>query len=201
MIYLSHREARTRVLGPGVRYALWVQGCKKRCTGCVFPEGQPLHKNGTYIAADDLAREIMATSGIRGITVSGGEPFLQAEPLLELIKRLRAETDLDIMVYSGYRIEELRERGGAVAELLDYIDLLVDGEYIESLNTGAAYRGSDNQRIHALTSKYLPYLDRMMGAKNRSVEFVCNQAGELFMVGLPDKNFLENFMGTVEENF
>lgn len=201
MIYLSHRECQTRVLGPGLRYALWVQGCKKCCPGCVFPEGQPLHRNGTYIAVDDLALEIMTTPDIRGITISGGEPFLQAESLLKLIKRLREKTNLDIMVYSGYRLEELRENGGAAAEILDYIDLLVDGEYIESQNTGAAYRGSDNQRIHALTSKYLPYLNRMMSAKNRSVEFICNQEGELFMVGLPVKNFRENFMQTVDETF
>ena len=199
MIYLSHRERQTRVLGPGLRYALWVQGCKKRCPGCVFPEGQPLDQNGTYVAVDELIGEIMATQGIRGVTISGGEPFLQAKPLLKLIKTLRAQTKLDIMVYSGYQIEELQAKGGDTAEILRHIDLLVDGEYIESQNTDTAYRGSDNQRIHALTPKYRPYLAMMLKAKNRSMEFVCNKSGDLFMIGIPAKNFRENFMKTVEQ--
>ena len=198
MLYVSHRESQTRVLGPGLRYALWLQGCNKRCPGCVFPEGQSLDKNGEYIPVKTVLQEIIATPNLRGVTISGGEPFLQASPLLKLILDIREQTSLDIMVYTGYRFEELQSLGNDARNILQNIDLLIDGEYIESLNHNTAYRGSDNQRIFALTPKYRPFIEMMTNHKNRSIEFVNHGSGSLFMIGIPEKNFRERFMNSVE---
>lgn len=194
MLYIEHRERQTKVLGPGTRYAVWVQGCKKRCPNCINPRGRALDSNGYHIGVDELFREIMGTPSLTGITVSGGEPFLQSNELVKLIRLIRAESTLDVMMYSGYTLEELRARHEpSVDEILSSIDLLIAGEYVEELNTNKIYRGSDNQVIHFLSTKYLPFKDRMEAAHNRSVEFVCREDGELFMVGIPAKNFEADF--------
>lgn len=195
MLYLSHWEKKTKVLGPGKRYAIWVQGCKKCCPGCVFPEGQPLNRNGMWMPVEEMFTDIMSVPDIRGVTISGGEPFLQATALLRLIKLVREQGRHDIMVYSGYTIEELQQqREPAIDGILSNIDILVDGEYIEAQNNNSAYRGSDNQRLHFLSPKYRPFKKAMEQAKNRSLEFVCSSTGELFMIGLPAKNFRYDLM-------
>ena len=199
MIYVSHREPLTQVLGPGRRYALWVQGCKKRCPGCVFPEGQPLDTGGEWISAEKIWNEIQAVENLTGITISGGEPFLQAPALAELVKLLRQNSNLDVMIFSGYTLAELQARNDEATNfLLANVDILVDGDYREELNTGSIYRGSDNQTIHFLSPKYLPFKEKILRTKNRSLEFVCRKDGELFMIGIPAKNFERDFSKIME---
>ena len=198
MIYLSHREKTTKVLGPGLRYVIWTQGCKKNCLNCINPAGRPLDQNGYFIAINELFREIKLTPNLTGITISGGEPFLQAEKLVKLIQCIKAETLLDIMIYTGYTLDELKNwNNPAVDEILNNIDLLIDGEYIESQNTNKIYRGSDNQKIHFLSQKYLPFKTKMENTCNRSVEFICRGDDELFLVGIPAKDFQKNFINNI----
>ncbi len=198
MLYLMHREAVTRVLGPGLRYALWVQGCKKHCAGCINPAGQPLNTGGYWISETELLTECMANSKLTGITISGGEPFLQAEGLADLLRLVHQQTVLDIMVYTGYTLSELRAwNSRSVEEILASIDLLVDGEYCEDENTNSIYRGSDNQVIHYLSEKYRPYRKLIEKTKNRSVEFVFRDEKELFMVGIPAKDMQKNFWAQI----
>ena len=197
-LYVSHREQVTEVLGPGRRYALWLQGCKKRCPNCVFPWGQPLHEHGTWVSVSALLAEIRSAAAaqrLRGLTISGGEPFLQAAALLPLIQSIREQTALDIMMYSGYTLAELRaQKDAAIDGILARIDLLVDGEYIESQNTDTAYRGSDNQVIHFRSPKSLPHKARMEPLHNRSVEFVTRDIGDVFLIGIPAKAFRAEFL-------
>ena len=189
-LYVSHKETLTEVLGPGQRFALWTQGCKRRCQGCLFPEGQPLDKNGIWLETENLAKEIAAAKNIVGLTVSGGEPFLQAEALAHLIKMLKESTSLDFMMFSGYKLEELRQRQDVATDfILDSIDILVDGEYVEERNDGCLWRGSSNQSIHFLSPKYRPYRQKIENTKSRNVEFVYRGEHDLFMVGIPAKNF------------
>ena len=193
MLYVNHREPQTKVLGPGIRYALWLQGCKKRCPGCLYPEGRPLHQNGYWLDSQIIIDEIKQQPKLTGITISGGEPFLQAEELAGLIKRLKEETALDIMLYSGYTMKELRaENNIFINYILNHSDLLVDGEYKEELNTNKIYRGSDNQVIHFLSPKYEAFKTIMEKTENRSVEFVYKN-DELFVVGIPAKGFDQSF--------
>ena len=199
MLYISHRERSTRVLGPGLRYVIWVQGCLKRCPNCINPAGRPLDRNGYHIDTEILFQEIGSTPHLTGITISGGEPFLQADDLVGLIRRIKTETTLDVMIYSGYTLDELRARNSpAVDEILAGTDLLVDGEYVEEKNFNRLYRGSDNQTIHFLSKKYLPFKDRIEAAHNRDVEFIC-RGEELFVVGIPIKGFQKQFINKIWE--
>lgn len=198
MLYVSHRENNVRVLGPGLRYVLWVQGCKKRCSGCIFPDGQAIGENGYWMKTGDIMQEISDSSALTGLTVSGGEPFLQPDGLAELVKTVKEQTTLDVMLYSGYTMEELRDRHeSSVDFVLENSDLLIDGEYQEELNHNTIYRGSDNQRIWFLSDKYKPFRHQMETTCNRSLEFVYRN-DELFMIGIPAKNFQHNFWNAME---
>lgn len=198
MLYISHRENNVGVLGPGIRYVIWTQGCKRRCPGCIFPAGQAIDQNGYWMQTGDILREIADISGLTGITISGGEPFLQPKGLMELIKAIREQTTLDIMLYSGFTLEELRGRHDTYVEyILANIDLLIDGEYREELNHNTIYRGSDNQRIWFLSNKYKPFKHLMETTINRSIEFVYRE-NELFMIGIPANNFQQTFWKAIE---
>lgn len=147
---------------------------------------------------EELAERILANAGsLRGITISGGEPFLQAVGLCKLVKRARQESRLDVMLYSGYTLEELRSwQDGDVEDLLANTDILIDGEYLEDRDMGHLYRGSDNQGIHFLSPRYLPFREQMLATRNRNIEFF-QRGDELFMAGIPAKNFLNEFAKTI----
>jgi anaerobic ribonucleoside-triphosphate reductase activating protein len=112
-------------------------------------------RGGELITVEALAQEIAAERGIEGVTFLGGEPFEQAEPLAELAEHVRGR-GLGVLVFTGYRLEELRASPRpAVAALLSRTDLLVDGRF-EAAQASRARRfiGSDNQRIHAFGLRY-----------------------------------------------
>ncbi len=173
------REPAVRTLGPGVRYALWVQGCPRRCPGCVAPEAQALD-GGTELETGALAWEILL-SGVEGLTISGGEPFLQAEALAELIRTVRRKRDLGVIVYTGYRYEELLADPAARA-LLEETDLLIDGPYVKELDDGKSLRGSSNQRVIPLTERYREELS-LYGRPERPTEAFAHGA-EVHYVGV-----------------
>lgn len=173
------REPAVHTLGPGVRYALWVQGCPRRCPGCVAPEAQALD-GGTELETGALAWEILL-SGAEGLTISGGEPFLQAEALAELIRTVRRKRDLGVIVYTGYRYEELLADPAARA-LLEETDLLIDGPYVKELDDGKSLRGSSNQRVIPLTERYRGELS-LYGRPERPTEAFAHGA-EVHYVGV-----------------
>jgi len=138
-------------LGPGRRLAIWLRGCGRRCPGCLSPElWEPGEASPVEGIADTLAPLLPRADGL---TVSGGEPFDQAEALTALITSLRRESDVEVLVYTGYLLEELRARGGAATVLLESIDILIDGPFEESASNTLQWRGSDNQRVHLLTPR------------------------------------------------
>ena len=143
--------------GPGVRVSLFVSGCRHHCKGCFnketwdFGYGKPYTKE----TEDEIIR-LLAPSYIQGLTLLGGEPFEpeNQEELAGLLKRVR-ETypDKDIWCYTGYLYDVDLSKGGKVytevtEEMLSYIDVLVDGEFIEEeKDVTLVFRGSRNQRI------------------------------------------------------
>jgi anaerobic ribonucleoside-triphosphate reductase activating protein len=148
---------RTEAEGPGVRFAVWVQGCPLRCAGCCNPEMLAFNpkRPRDAVPAEALARQALETEGVEGVTFLGGEPFAQAPALAEVARAVRAG-GLSVMVFSGYTIAELRAQADA-AELLAHTDLLVDGRYDEARRTTARrWIGSDNQVMHFLTDRYQP---------------------------------------------
>lgn len=84
-------------LGPFARYGIWVQGCCRACVGCVSPEAQPMH-GGYDMTVQELTGLIVCDHGVEGLTISGGEPFLQAEALCELIRMVRRITPLGVIL-------------------------------------------------------------------------------------------------------
>ena len=174
----------TEALGPFKRFTIWVQGCGRRCKGCISPDAQPM--DGGYPAdTHALAAEILASSDIEGITISGGEPFLQQDALCELIDLIRAKRDLGVIVYTGMLYEEV-----AASPLARRCDLIIDGPYIEELNDDRSLRGSSNQRVISVTGRYRPFVEQAYGQPGRKVEFFPTDTG-IRMVGVPNKDLLK----------
>ncbi len=200
LVRISHYIDSTEVLGPGKRFVIWFQGCKKKCHNCINPDGQA-EQGGSLVSVEDIFSEITNSKGIQGVTISGGEPFLQFEPLQELVDRIRRDTRLDLMLYSGYTMKELKRRLGetTLKDFLQKIDIFIDGEYIESLDTGSMYRGSDNQNIYFFTEKYRSFARQIYEAKSREIEFDVRTDEETYMIGIPPKNFYHEFIKKVGE--
>ena len=184
-LYMTVKK--TQSLGPFNRYGIWVQGCLKKCTGCISEDAQSL-AGGYEVGVPVLAREILNTPDIEGITISGGEPFLQSAALVELIELIKNERDLGIIVYTGMNYDEIENDS-----LSKLCDITIDGDYIESLNDGLSLRGSSNQIVIMLTNRYVNKLS-LYGAKGRKIElhFINDR---VTMVGIPDKKSLAKLLG------
>jgi len=137
--------------GPGRRSSVLFQSCPLACKGCWVPE---LHDSnaGVLVPASRLAAALLDPDYQRdGVSILGGEPFAQPSALSSLVRELRARGCSHILCYSGYTYEALRKRAKrepAISDVLDELDILVDGPYIEALAVGAgAWTGSGNQRV------------------------------------------------------
>lgn len=142
-------EPESIVDGPGFRYVVFVQGCPHHCPGCHNPQSHTF-EGGTPYTARDLFSQFQENPLLSGVTLSGGEPFCQAEALCELAQLVK-DTGKTVVAYSGYTLEQLLEKSKiepAILRLLHLTDTLIDGPYIESRrNLELLFRGSDNQRI------------------------------------------------------
>ena len=135
--------------GPGMRLTVFAQGCRKHCPGCQNPQTHD-PAGGSDMDCGEILAKIAEDPLLKGVTFSGGEPFLQPAPLVWLARAVHAR-GLDVLAFSGYTCEELFERGRgdpAVAELLEELDYLVDGPFVEALkDLELEFRGSSNQRF------------------------------------------------------
>lgn len=143
--------------GEGCRVTLFVSGCSHRCKGCHNPETWNFDFGKDF--NDDVKIrlfDIVSKPYIKGLTLSGGDPLDSYDDVLDLVKEFRnrfGETK-DIWVYTGYVIDDLLNLNKE--EILEYIDVLVDGEYIEEQrDVSLAFRGSKNQRIIKIKERYL----------------------------------------------
>ena len=177
-------------LGPGIRFGIWTQGCPRKCKGCMSPNSQALDQ-GYLVDVDTLAKQIVQ-SGRTELTISGGEPFLQAEQLIALIGRIREEVDLGVIIYTGYTIEELGSSNNEHQKiLLNMCNLIIDGAYMESLNDGKNLRGSSNQRAIPLNDRYKDFSEEVV---TKPAEVECFfQEEKISMVGVPSSEILERF--------
>lgn len=134
--------------GPGLRFAIFTQGCPHHCKGCHNPESQAF-EGGYEKNIDELVEEIKANQIIQGVTLSGGEPLAQSEAVLVLARKLKAE-GFDLWLYSGYLYEQIIDGslGPAAQELLSVCDVLVDGPFVQDLHHyELTWKGSSNQRV------------------------------------------------------
>lgn len=170
-------------LGPGLRYVVWVQGCPFHCAGCATPEARPLEANSIY-SVETIADDIIS-SGCDGLTISGGEPFLQADGLLELLEIVHGKKpQITVIIFTGFLRQDLQSQ--SALKLLAHTDLLIDGPFVERLNDGIGLRGSSNQQCHFLTGRLLPWKEEIEKGK-RSVE-ICFHKGMMESIGIPLKH-------------
>ena len=126
-------------LGPGNRFVIWTQGCRRRCPGCMSPDSRPMD-GGRPVSEEALAGTVLRHA-FDGVTVSGGEPFLQSAALTKLIRLIRAERDAGVILYTGYTYEELKAfRDPDADALLGEIDLLIDGRKARRAPAADTYR-------------------------------------------------------------
>ena len=152
-IRLYGAEPNSIVDGPGLRYAVFVQGCSHACPGCHNPDSHA-PDGGELMPIEAIMRDIRANGLVHNVTLSGGEPFEQPRASAELARQLKAE-GYGLWVFTGYRYEDLLARASqdgpeadAIASLLDTADVLVDGPFVESQRSLDRHgRGSANQRI------------------------------------------------------
>lgn len=140
------------VNGPGSRMVIFFQGCERGCAGCFNPDTHPIEPRDSLSVEDIFSR--FYSTGLEGITVSGGEPFFQPDGLMGLLKTAKEIYNLNTVVYTGFTYEEILETH-ALSIPLPYIDVLIDGAYDdEKKEKSLLARGSTNQRFHFLTGRY-----------------------------------------------
>ena len=140
--------------GPGIRCCLWLQGCTLACPGCFNPATHD-PSIGTTLSVDHAYRLVTSCPYIKGVTISGGEPFQQARPLLELLTRIRNTTSFSTIVFTGYTMAELSQQG-ILQAARSAIDVLIAGRYVQSLDQAENLIGSTNQIAHFFTNHYKP---------------------------------------------
>lgn len=176
----------TEAEGPGRRFALWVQGCLLQCPGCCNPQMFDFSPR-TIVDADKLFELILRAKescDIEGVTFLGGEPMLQAKGLSHLATLCRSN-NLSVMVFTGYRLDELRTGSIQGAnDLIGLTDILVDGPYIRELpDQDRRWTGSRNQQFRYLTDRYAPGLEA--AATQRDNEIAIRPDGTLRINGWP----------------
>ncbi len=143
--------------GPGLRVSLFVSGCTHHCKGCFNPESWDFNYGEPYteITENEILK-LLANEHIRGLSLLGGEPFepVNQKVLVQLLRKVKEEyPNKDVWCYSGYNFEKDMLTGNLgsweiTEEMLSYIDVLVDGEFVLELkNPNLRFRGSANQRV------------------------------------------------------
>jgi len=178
-------------LGPKKRLCIWVNGCPRHCKGCVSEKLIPPEPKNE-IAITQLLEGINFDK-VEGVTISGGDPFFQTSELKNLLLLLREKGVKDILVYTGYTYQELLDRKDADTDTaLANIDVLIDGPYQESQNTGKGnLKGSDNQQIYYFTPSLRPIYEEYRKEERKMTEMII---GNIKLgIGIPDKEYIDKF--------
>lgn len=146
-------------LGPpnAKNFTIWVNGCGRNCKGCISAEANKM--NAPVVLSEHFVALLYKEGGYSLLIISGGEPFLQASELARTINEIALLTGKKppVICYTGNTKEGIEERNDAAAKaLLSSTDLLIDGEYIQELDSNDRYKGSDNQRMIFLTDRFSP---------------------------------------------
>jgi anaerobic ribonucleoside-triphosphate reductase activating protein len=179
-----HRfEPASQVNGPGLRAVLWVQGCGLACPGCFNPETHPFDGGQRWTieeaAGHILAAHQAASGGLEGLTLSGGEPAVQHRVLAKVLKEVRRQSSLSVVVFTGYTLDELHQMP-AIKQFLSQVDLLIAGRYDASQRVAHGLVGSSNKVLHFLTSRYsLPDMAQIPEA-----EIIISPDGEIILSGI-----------------
>lgn len=164
--------------GPGVRSVIWFQGCKHNCPGC-FNEVINKESDENMVSIENIVSSL-PVKDIEGVTISGGEPFLQPESLLELLKAVKRE-GLTVIIYTGYIYENLLALGNPfMDEVLTIADVIIDGLYKREIPSNHPWVGSGNQRVISLSEVYKSY--EQMESEDLG-EIIISETGEILETG------------------
>lgn len=182
----------TSAEGPGLRTAVWVQGCSIRCKGCVNPHLFSA-RGGESVDPEVIVSQAL-DAGVEGLTLLGGEPFDQAAACAALARRARA-SGLGVICFTGYTRESLAREAEA-SSLIAAVDLLVDGPYLaDHPEEDRALVGSTNQRFIHLTPRYADYDPTR--ARNR-VELRIGTDGTIETAGFLTRDDLDTLSASLE---
>jgi len=192
-MYVARILFPVQVLGPGNRIGIWLCGCPHRCEGCSNPElwnfQERYHTSVDTVLS--MVRSITEQVQIDGFTITGGDPFYQYDELKELLAAL-AQINADILVYTGYTLDQLVEKD------MSSIAVLIDGLYIKERNTNVPLRGSDNQVIHILKEEYrTAYEDYLASMHNQIQNFTATDG--VVSVGIHRPDFAESFTSLMKK--
>ncbi len=188
------------VLGPGKRIGIWLCGCPHKCKGCSNPELW-VSDDKYLISVSTLLKLIEKIAGenhIDGFTITGGEPFYQPNELFELVCEIE-KLSKDILIYSGYTLLELEEmKSQSVCGVLEKAAVLIDGRYIESQNTNAFLRGSQNQAVQILNDSFKAlYEDFFLTGENKIQNFTSGNS--VISVGIHRAGFTDELYSFTEK--
>lgn len=190
----------TTAEGPGNRFCIWAQGCRKHCKGCYakdswdFSAGIEYSVNYLYSLIKD------ERNNIEGITFLGGEPLEQAKDLSILAQKVKEELNLSVVCFSGYTYEEIKSKDNSyMNKLLEYTDLLIDGGFIkDEFDLSRPWVGSKNQRYIFLSDRY--NLKEILKYKNK-IELHIGKNGKVDINGMGDfEEINRNFCLQLGEN-
>lgn len=134
----------TMVDGPGFRTSIYCAGCRHKCPGCHNPQSWDFN-GGRWMSTEELLKIILADP-FANVTFTGGDPMYQCDGFAELARAIHQQSNKDIWCYTGFTFESLITR--AQRELLELLDVVVDGPFIEKLrDPDLLFRGSSNQRL------------------------------------------------------
>lgn len=168
-------------LGPGKRFAIWVQGCPFDCKNCMSQSWIPFEV-ANLIEVKQLAKKIIEQRDIEGITLSGGEPMMQASMLTKLLSEVKsARPDLNVICFTGFKFKQLQWPESQ--QLLKYVDVIICGLYVDALNNNKGLRGSTNQEVIFLSEKLKKHEESFLfGAREIEVTVAKIDA---FITGMP----------------
>ncbi|MDR1136787.1 MAG: radical SAM protein [Synergistaceae bacterium] len=180
-IYLFHHPVYT--LGPGKRIGLWVRGCSIRCEGCVsrgawsFEGSEPVEVN----ELSGKIADIFKRESSYGLSISGGEPFDQPGPLIRLLRNLNSAGVFDILIFTGYRIQEIKARHPEISELAAAV---VDGPFEKGNDPEWCWKGSENQTLTLFRNEYAERYSQWAVAKKGRLQVLSDNRG-IFVIGIP----------------
>ena len=156
-----------------------MQGCPFDCPGCFNP-GLKDFKSGRDVQVEELIEWAVSIQGIEGISISGGEPTEQLQPLKRFLTAIKEKTDLSVLLFSGRTEKDILKLAGG-RELMTAVDVLIEGLYNRELsNPPAIWPSSKNQKIKALSKRY----DEADFLKLPETEIIITEQGEVVESGL-----------------
>ena len=193
MLRYHERVTDCKVLGPCEegsrgRAVIWTHGCPFQCEGCIA-ENYRSGSNYIETSEEEMADWYLShAEGQSGITISGGEPMLQAGALARVLELIRRDADAGVIVYTGYvyeRLLEMVEKDSGIRSFLGCIDLLIDGPYQKQKDINRYAVGSENQRLLLLTDRYRGRTeDYYKTGGGRSIEIRC-RLDQTLLIGVP----------------